>query len=107
MIVQLVYVNVNGLSNKLSDNEKVEKAKEIHDKLEVDIMVYNKHRLNMQHRRNVNGFNQLFKGGEAAIQLVVAHNIHEDISRVQEGGTSLLLFGTLTDQLDHDQMGKE
>ncbi len=70
-------------------------------------MAYSKHRLNMQDRMNVNGFNQLFKGGEAAIWSVVAHNIHKDISRVQEGGTSLLLFGTLTDQLDHDQMGKD
>ena len=43
-IVQLIYENVNGLSNKLSDNEKVEKAKEIHDKLKVDIVAYNKHR---------------------------------------------------------------
>ncbi len=105
-IMRLVYENVNGLSNKLSDNEKVEKAKEIHDELEVDIVAYNKHRLNMRYRGNVNGFNQIFKGGEVAIQSVVAHNIHENISRVQKGGTSLLLFGTLTDQLDHDQMGK-
>ncbi len=106
-IVRLVYENVNGLSNKLSDNKKVEKAKEIHDELEVDIAAYNEHRLNMQHRGNVNGFNQIFKGGEAAIQSVVAHNIHKNISRVQEGGTSLLLFGTITDQLDHDQTGKD
>jgi hypothetical protein len=106
-ILRLVYENVNGLSNKVSDNEKVEKAKKIHDELEVDIAAYNKHRLNMQHRRNVNSFNQLFTGGEAAIQLVVSHNIHKDISRVQEGGTSLLLFGRLTDQLDHDQTGKD
>ncbi len=106
-IVRLVYENVNGLSNKLSDNKKVDKAKEIHDELEVDIAACNEHRLNMRHRGNVKGFNQIFKGGEAAIQLVVAHNIHENISRVQEGGTSLLLFGTLTDQLDHNQMGKD
>jgi hypothetical protein len=106
-IVRLVYENFNELSNKLSDNEKVKKAKEIHDELEVDIAAYNEHRLNMQHRGNVNGFNQIFKRREVAIQLVVAHNIHKNISRVQKGGTSLLLFGTLTDQLDHDQMGKD
>ncbi len=103
----LVYENVNRLSNKLRGNEKVKKSKEIHDKLEVDIAAYNKHRLNMQHRGNVNSFNQIFKGGEAAIQSVVVHNIHENISKVQEGGTSLLLFGTLMDQLDHNQMGKD
>ncbi len=67
---------MNGLSNKLCNNKKVEKAKEIHDKLEVDIVAYNEHWLNMRNRRNVNGFNQLFKGGEAALQSVVAHNVH-------------------------------
>jgi hypothetical protein len=88
-VIRLIYKNVNGLSNKLCDNEKVDKAKEIHDKLEVDIVAYNEHRLNMRDRRNVNGFNQLFKGGEAALQSMVAHNVHENIGRVQEGGTSL------------------
>ncbi len=56
----------------------------------------------MRNRRNVNGFNQLFKGGEAAIQAAVAHNTHENIGRMQEGDTSLLLFGALTEQLAHD-----
>jgi hypothetical protein len=37
-VIRLIYENVNGLSNKLCNNEKVEKAKEIHDKLEVDIV---------------------------------------------------------------------
>jgi hypothetical protein len=74
-VIQLVYENVNGISNRLSGNEKVEKAKEIHDELEVDIVAYNEHRLNMKDQRNFNRFNQLFKGGEAAIQSVVAHNV--------------------------------
>ncbi len=30
-IVRLIYENVNGLSNKLTNNEKVEWAKEIHN----------------------------------------------------------------------------
>ncbi len=85
----------------------MDKAKEIHDELEVDIVAYNKHRLNMHDRRNVNGFNQLFKGGKVALQSVVAHNVHGNIGRVQEGGTSLLLFGSLTEQLKHDQPGKD
>jgi hypothetical protein len=70
---RLIYENVNGLSNRLSNNKKVEKAKEIHYELEVDIIAYNEHRLNMSHRGNINGFNQLFKGGEAALQLVLCH----------------------------------
>jgi hypothetical protein len=30
-IICMIYENVNGISNRLSNNEKVEKAKEIHD----------------------------------------------------------------------------
>ncbi len=60
-VIRLIYKNVNGLSNKLCNNKKVEKAKEIDDELEVDIVAYNEHWLNMRDRRNVNGFNQLFK----------------------------------------------
>jgi hypothetical protein len=61
----------------------------------------------MHDRKNVNGFNQLFKGGKVALQSVVAHNVHKNIGRVQEGGTSLLIFGSLTEQLDHDQTEKD
>ncbi len=31
-IICMIYENANGMSNRLSDNEKVEKAQEIHDK---------------------------------------------------------------------------
>jgi hypothetical protein len=54
-IHRLIYENVNGISNKLSNNDKVEEAKETIDKLEVDIVVYNRHRLNMQDWQNVKG----------------------------------------------------
>jgi hypothetical protein len=83
-VIRLVYEKVNGINNRLSGNEKVEKAKEIHDELEVNIVAYNEHRLNIKDQRNVNRFNQLFKRGEAAIQSVVAHNVHENIGQVQE-----------------------
>ncbi len=61
--VILMYENVNSFQNRLSGNEKVERAKEIHDKLEVDIVAYCEHQLNMRHKKNCNGFNQLLKGG--------------------------------------------
>jgi hypothetical protein len=105
-ISSMIYENENGISNKLSDNENVEKAKEIHDRLEVNIATYCKHRLNMSNRHNINGFNQLFKGGKEAVQSVVAYNIQRNIGRMQENGTSLLLFGALREQLAHDQLGK-
>jgi hypothetical protein len=55
----------------------------------------------------VNGFNQLFKGGELAVQSVVAQNIHKNVGRTQQRGTSLLLFGHLTEQLDNDETEKD
>jgi hypothetical protein len=61
----------------------------------------------MRHRKNGNGFNQLFKGEDSAVQSVVAHNICKNIGRTQQGGTSLLLFGHLTEQLDHNESGKD
>ena len=63
------------------------------DKLEADVVCYNKHRVNIKHKENYNGFNQLFRGGEAYIRSVVAHDVHENVGRVQEGGTIMLLFG--------------
>ncbi len=75
--------------------------------MEVDIAAYNKHRLNLQHHLNVNGFKQMFKGGKVAIQSVTAHNTHENTGCVKEGGTSLLAFGTVTEYLDYQQLGKD
>jgi hypothetical protein len=56
-----LYENANGINYCLSNNDKVERARGIHDDLEVDVVVYNKHRLNMKHKSNVNGFNQIFR----------------------------------------------
>jgi hypothetical protein len=61
----------------------------------------------MKHKSNVNGFNQLFRGGESTIQSVVAHNVHENISKVQEGGTCLMMFGPRTSSLDHSAEKKD
>ena len=55
----------------------------------------------MRHKDNVNGFSQLFRGGEAVIQSVVSHNINENISRVQEGGTCMMAIGPITDYIAH------
>jgi hypothetical protein len=102
-----VYKNVNNFDNQLCCNQKVERSKEIHSKLEVDIAACCEHKLNMRHKKNGNGFNQLFKGGEAAVQLIVAHNEHKNAGKVQQGGTSLILFGQLTEQLDPNKSGKD
>ncbi len=104
--VRLIYENINGLNTHLSNNEKVEWMKEIHDKPKIVMTAYCKHKINFKHKRNVNGLNQLFKGGKAPIQSIAAHNVHENVGRIQQGGTSLLLFGNLTQQLDPNKSGK-
>jgi len=60
-IIRLIYENANRFSNRLSDNEKIEKAKEIHNELNVDIAAYCEHRLNMRNKHNNNGFNQFLR----------------------------------------------
>ena len=106
-VTRLVYENVNGLKCQWSNNDKVEKARELHDELNVDIAAYNEHRLNMKHKANSIGFSRLFNGGEADVRSVVAHNVHENIGKTQEGGTSMLLFGPLTEYLDMSEGGKD
>ncbi len=51
-IIWLIYKNMNGISNRMSNNDKLEKAKELHNELEVDIAAYNEHWLNLRHRLN-------------------------------------------------------
>ncbi len=104
---RLVYKNVNGFNNRLCCTQNVERSKEIHNELEVDVVAYCEHKLNMRHKKNWNGFNQLFKGGEVAVQSIVAHNVHKNVGKVQQEGTSLILFGQLTEQLDHNKSRKD
>lgn len=63
-------------------------------------MAYNEHCLNMQHQHNSVGFSGLLGGGETDVCSVVAHNGHKNVGRIQEGGTSLLTFGPLAENLD-------
>jgi hypothetical protein len=59
-MLQLIYENMNGLSNRMCNNKKLEKARALHNELKVDIAAYCEHQLNMRLRSNCNGFNQLF-----------------------------------------------
>jgi hypothetical protein len=94
-VIRLIYENLNGLNARMSDNEKLDKARELIDDLEADIVCYNEHRLNLMHKDNKSGFSQLFRGGKSEIRSIAAHNKHEgkDVGRVQEGGTAMLLYG--------------
>ena len=76
VVTRIIYKNANSFNTRISGNEKVEKAKEVIDELEADVVCYNEHRVNMKHKENYNGLNQLFRGEVADIRSVVAHNVH-------------------------------
>jgi hypothetical protein len=105
--VCLIYENINGLNTRMKDNDKLERMQELHDALEVDIAAYCEHKINYQHKMNTNGFNQLFRWGEAAVHSIVAHNVHENVGKIQQGGTSLILFGHLTQNFEGNESEKD
>ena len=45
-----------------SSNEKLDKAKEIINDLEADLVAYNEHRINLRHKENQNGLSKMFTG---------------------------------------------
>ena len=59
-VTRIIYENANSFNTIISGNEKVEKAKEVIDELEADVVCYNDHRVNMKHKENYNVFNKLF-----------------------------------------------
>lgn len=108
-VIGLMYKNLNGINLRLSENEKLEKVRELIHDLEVDVVCYNEHRLNPMHKDNRDGFSQLFQGVEADIRLIAVHNKHEgkEIGRVQEEGMAMLLYGSLIEKYDMESSGRD
>ena len=75
--------------------------------MEADVVAYSEHRLNCKHKYHRNGFLHMFRGGESDIQPIAAHNVHENVGRVQEGGTIILLYGPLVYQYNFKHSGKD
>ena len=93
----LIYENVNGLPNRMSGNSKLCRLQELSNSLQADLVAMNEHHINLGHKSNINGFGKMFRRGEAELRAVAAHNSHENVSRVQEGDTALLAYGSLLD----------
>ena len=51
-VSRILYENVNGLDCQNMHHPKVVKVRRIHDMLGADIVAYNEHRLNLQHKDN-------------------------------------------------------
>ena len=77
------------------------------DVLEPDIVAFIEHKLNVRHKDNKNGFSQMFNGGEYKIRAVAANNVHANVGRVQQGGTSLMTYGPMIEQYDLENSGKD
>jgi hypothetical protein len=94
-IFRILCKNPNSLNNQITGNQKLEKAIDIKDEFDMDGLLFCKHRLNYRHRDNKNNFKQMFQQ-EVACRAVATNNVHQNIGRVQEGGTGMVLFGDLT-----------
>jgi hypothetical protein len=106
-ITRLMYENLNGLQSTLSSkNKKLEKAWQVIDNLQVDIVCYNEHRQNPWHKSNRNGFRQMLNGGETELRAIASNNVHKDVGKIQEGGTAMMTYGGLIQQFDPEGSGR-
>ncbi len=92
-IFRILGENCNGFNNMIGGNNKIAKAMDIKEDLDIDCLLYYKQRLNFRHKDNKNNLKQMFQQ-ELACKAVGAHNVHKAIiaGRVQEGGTGVICF---------------
>ncbi len=92
--------NCNGLNKMIGGNEKISKILDIKEDLDIDCLMFCKHRLKFRHKDNKNNLKQMFQR-ELACTAVSAQNIHEAkfAGRTQEGGTGTICFGKATGSL--------
>ena len=48
----------------------------------------------------------MFNGGETNLRAIASHNVHESVGMYQEGGTAMLVYGTLLQQYDTEGSGR-
>jgi hypothetical protein len=60
-IFRLLGENCNGFNNKIGGNNKIAKALDIKEDLDIDCLLYCKHRLNFSHKDNKNDLKQMFQ----------------------------------------------
>ena len=73
-----------------------------------DVVMINEHRMDCSHKYNRNGLSQIFNGGECEIRPVAGHSVDKKkCGRVQQGGTVILIYGSLIDQYNFEASGKD
>jgi hypothetical protein len=106
-VTRVIYDNLNGLQSTLSKNEKLDKAWQIINDLQVDVVCYNEHCQNLKDKTNRNGFHCMFNGRETDLRAIAAHNSNEDAGKFQEGATAMVVFGDLIEQFDPEGSGRD
>ncbi len=53
-VTRVIYKNLNGLQSALSKNEKLDKAWQVINDLQADVVCYNEHCQNLKHKTNQN-----------------------------------------------------
>jgi hypothetical protein len=104
-VTRVIYENLNGLQSTLTKNEKLNKAWQIINDLQVDVECYNEHCQNLKHKTNRNGFRQIINGEETELRAIAAHNANKNAGKFQEGGMAILVFGNLIEQFDSEGLG--
>jgi hypothetical protein len=104
-VTRVMYENVNGLQSMLSKNEKLNKARQVINDLQANVVCYIEHRQNLKHKTNRNAFHQMLNGGETELRAIAAHNVNKDAGKFQEGRTAMLVFGDLIEQFDAEGLG--
>ena len=77
-VTRVIYENLNGLQSALlSKKEKLDKARQVINDLQADVMCYNEHNQSLKHKINRNGFPEL--------KAIAARNINKHPGKFQEG----------------------
>jgi hypothetical protein len=106
-ITRIIYENFNGLQSTLSKNEKLDKARQVLNDLQVDMVCYNEHHHNLKHKTNRAVFCQMFNGGDTQLRAIAAHNVNKEAGKFQEGGMAMLAFGDMIERFDPDGSGRD
>ena len=92
--VRFVFENFNGLAPWYIRNDKIILARRFLHRIKADCYMGAECRAQWDILRHANKLEQLFKS-EVQIKAIASHNIHEDDTRAQEGGTAIITFDQL------------
>ena len=68
-VTRLIYENVDGFNNRITNNDKLDKAKDLIDELQADLVAHCEPKIRICHKLNQNGMRQMFNGGKQKSEL--------------------------------------